>query len=234
MENSDEEIRRKKCICILVFDEEQRKFITSVIVAGRARTWVLGYWHVIMISYFRLAECWRFRWDTRYAMHTSDYSWDDLRVDAWGRRQVPTLPTSYQAILHLLWLWSSIMHRHLCLFFSSLLHNFHPFHESLLRLEHRFFFFSSFSSFSCFSYWYILGLYPLPKLARWITLWGKNEECCRVWWGCLVRSVANFQKGSLFLSVSASFSPLASFFWYSFWNGSNVFYILDARRVPAG
>ena len=111
-----------------------------------------------MISYFRLAECWRFRWDTRYAMHTSDYSWDDLRVDASGRRQVPTLPTSYQDILHLLWLWSSIMHRHLSLFFSSPLSsllNFLPFYTDLCFV---------FSVFSSFVFFFFFFLFPLLLL----------------------------------------------------------------------
>lgn len=64
-------------------------------MAGRARTWVLGYRHVIMISYFRSGpgEWWRFRSDTRYATHTSDYGPEKMifPVDARGRRQVPPL-----------------------------------------------------------------------------------------------------------------------------------------------
>lgn len=70
-----------------------------------------------MISYFRSGpgECWRFRSDTRYATHTSDYG--RRRWSSCGRlgpsSGTYTLPTSYQDILHLLWLWSSIMHRRL-------------------------------------------------------------------------------------------------------------------------
>lgn len=222
-------------ICIFVFGEGQLKFISSVIVAGRTRTWVLGYWHVIMISYFRLDECWRFRWDMRYAMHTSDYSWDDLRVDAWGRRQVPTLPTLPNLLpSHTSFIMTVIIDyapTYSSLFLSSLSSFLHNFPHSSLRLERRFFLFLSFFLVLFFlfpsrrfSYWQV-ALYPLPKL-RWITLWGKYEECCR-WWGCLERSVANFQKGS-----SLSFSR---FFLFSpFWNTSNAFYILDIRRVPMG
>lgn len=89
------------------------------------------------------------------------------------------------------------------LFLSCALPNLLPLYTDLcivFCVSSSFVFFSS--SFSRFSYWYILALYPLPKLARWITLWGKNEECCRVWWGCLERSVANFQKGSSCLSFA--------------------------------
>lgn len=47
-----------------------------------------------MISYFRSGpgEWWRFRSDTRYATHTSDYGPEKMifLVDARGRRQVPT------------------------------------------------------------------------------------------------------------------------------------------------
>lgn len=48
-----------------------------------------------MISYFRSGpgEWWRFRSDTRYATHTSDYGPEKMifPVDARGRRQVPLL-----------------------------------------------------------------------------------------------------------------------------------------------
>lgn len=48
-----------------------------------------------MISYFRSGpgEWWRFRSDTRYATHTSDYGPEKKMIflaDARGRRQVPT------------------------------------------------------------------------------------------------------------------------------------------------
>lgn len=84
--------------------EEQLKFITSVIVAGRTRTWVLGYWHVIMISYFRLDEC-AVEIPMGYAIRDAHLGLQ-LRSSSYGCLRPSsgtyTLPTSYQGILHLL------------------------------------------------------------------------------------------------------------------------------------